>query len=283
MLLGTLLMSRCTEKIDLKLDNAAPQLVVDAQLSDTGYQYVYLSQSMSYYQPDSMQGISGAQVGLSIDNVNTFLSFEEIKKGVYKSRNTWQAQAESCFSLHIDLKEKINGHQNYSAQGCATKKIDLEGVHIEKTDDILNKSSYIVGVDFKDPAGSSNYYLFRAYKNGLSITPAFDDVSMIDDRSLDGQTLKNLKVLYIDTDANPEYTLKVGDTLKVEMGSITKDYFDFLSALRRLSSNQNPLFGGPPANAPCNISPAGVGYFAVSRLSTYQHIVSQEDLDGNEK
>ncbi len=58
--------SACQKVIDLKLDNAAPQLVIEGNLTDqNGAQVVTISKSVSFSATDSFPPVSGATVSIS--------------------------------------------------------------------------------------------------------------------------------------------------------------------------------------------------------------------------
>ncbi len=271
--ISLLLFGSCTEKIDLPLDDISPKLVVDAQLSDSGYQYIYLSKTSSYYQTDSAERVQNAQIRLFDQNNNTWLDFEETKAGIYQSTDTLTAEVNHCYRLDITLPQPIAEHTRYSSQTCLAPKINLSSATFKRTDNIFNIASYVISIDYTDPANQQNYYFCSASKNRQSITPNFKEISIFDDISFDGQNLKDLAVLLIDLKEHPEYELKPGDTLSVHLNSINESYFNFLLALRQLDAEQNPLIGGPPANAPTNISPEAVGFFSISSVSTFDIVV----------
>ncbi len=248
-------------------------LTISLLLFDSGYQHIFLSQTSSYYQTDSAKRVQNAQIRLFDQNNNTWLDFEETKAGIYQSLDTLKAQTNHCYRLDIQLSSPIAGHAQYNSQTCLAPKIHLDSATFQRTDNIFSIPSYVISIDYTDPANQQNYYFCSAYKNGESITPNFKEISIFDDISFDGQTLKDLAVLVINLEEQPEYELQPGDTLSVHLNSINESYFNFLLALRQLNSGQNPLVGGPPANAPTNITPEAVGIFSISSVSSFDIIV----------
>jgi hypothetical protein len=70
--------------------------------------------------------------------------------------------------------------------------------------------------------------------------------------------------------------LKKGDKITLVMNSIDKPFSDYLTALQIETTPKNPLFSGPPANIPSNISNGAIGVFATYSVSIGQAIVIKD-------
>ena len=71
-----------------------------------------------------------------------------------------------------------------------------------------------------------------------------------------------------------KYHLSPGDTLTLEMISISRVQYDFYANfLYQTELSGNPFASAPPANIPTNLSEGARGFFQVSRLSTAQMVL----------
>jgi len=66
---------------------------------------------------------------------------------------------------------------------------------------------------------------------------------------------------------HPSEKINVGDRIRLQVGSITKEYYTFLEELRLEVNPKNPLFSGPSANVSTNITNGAYGYFSVCAMS----------------
>jgi hypothetical protein len=69
--------------------------------------------------------------------------------------------------------------------------------------------------------------------------------------------------------------LYTGDSITFEMNELSVAYFDFLRAAKQEINGGNPLFAGPPANVPDNISGGALGIFGAYTVSR-QFIILEE-------
>jgi hypothetical protein len=74
----------------------------------------------------------------------------------------------------------------------------------------------------------------------------------------------------------------LGDSMKVtlEMESITKEYYDYLTGLMLETVWRGSPWDGPPANVPSNMNNGARGYFrasGVSRKSKYFHATPRRE------
>ena len=81
-----------------------------------------------------------------------------------------------------------------------------------------------------------------------------------DDKFFNGSYTNGATIAYLQQGSANE-GLTPGDTVTVEVNSIGKEYFNFLSEAQAELRGSNPLFSGPPANVKGNISNGAVGFF----------------------
>jgi hypothetical protein len=71
--------------------------------------------------------------------------------------------------------------------------------------------------------------------------------------------------------------LEPGDTISIELNCLSEDYYNFIRTASLEVSGGNPLFAGPPANVPGNISNGAVGILGVSTVSRKSLILPETE------
>jgi hypothetical protein len=97
-------------------------------------------------------------------------------------------------------------------------------------------------------------------------TPRPADKAIVDDINL--KPYVSLAVLSV-----KEEKLKAGDTLSLEIRSISKEMFDFYNTIfNQTNLSGNPFAGAPPANVAGNLSQGAWGFFQISDLYAVSRI-----------
>jgi hypothetical protein len=86
-------------------------------------------------------------------------------------------------------------------------------------------------------------------------------MSIVEDEFFDGNYANGVWIASLFTEEETENLLP-GDTVSVETYMIDKAYYDFIFAAQIETTMKNPIFSGPPANVPSNISNGALGSFA---------------------
>jgi hypothetical protein len=105
---------------------------------------------------------------------------------------------------------------------------------------------WIVKPQYTDPAGFGNYYKFIEKINNVR-NPT---IWVWDDR-LTNSGVSTRPLIQADS------TIKVGDTIEVEMQCVDRNIFRYFTALQNLQQNATT-----PANPDTNISGNAIGYFS---------------------
>lgn len=124
---------------------------------------------------------------------------------------------------------------------------------------------------FRD-APSSEFYRFDLYRNEHFITQKLSKWLVTDDQFFNGIYAKGIVVSYLDQSSDNEKLIS-GDTLTVELKSISREYYFFIQDAQAELRGSNPLFSGPGANVGGNISNGAIGFFAAYTLSKANAIV----------
>lgn len=266
-----IVMTSCTERIDLELDSTYTRLVVEGYLTtDTTTHWVRLTRSKDYYSGNPATVISGAEVNLS-DNNSTFQLMENPDKpGYYETPANFYGTPGIEYALGINLPEEIGGSSTYSA-ACELKPVgEIDSIQVVYNEDW---EGYEVRIFAWEPP-TTDWYIFQVIKNGVLLTDTIDEFWTSDDRFFNGNYTNGITVGFIDAN-NPNEAPVPGDTITLKMSGITKDYYNFIIQLQdQTFAYRNPLFSGPPANVITNI-PEASGFFAAYAIS-YSSTIFEE-------
>ena len=117
----------------------------------------------------------------------------------------------------------------------------------------------------KEPQNSTDYYLFKFYRNDSLKVYNDTDIYYADDDVL-GEN--------IDGVPSPIYYAP-DDVARVEMYSLTRDGFVFYNDLQSLLNSDGGLFSQPPSNSRTNLTNGALGYFQVSAVEIKEIVIKE--------
>jgi len=254
------MVTACTEKIDVKLDKTYTRLVVEGSITtDTMAHTVTLTKTADYFANQIPPAVTGAKVTVTDGDITDTL--RETSPGVYQTRPDYFGVVGHTYVLTIKLPEPINGNTEYSASSYLPAVASLDSLSFE-----FHKK-YFANIDFWevkvfafDPP-NENYYMFKTFNNNRLLTDTINKFTISDDRLFNGNFVNGFGVVWLSQDRN-DYKLTSGDTVKVMIAGITKEYYHFIMDVQTETGFQLSLFSGPPANVKGNINNGGIGFFA---------------------
>jgi len=289
----------CEEVLDLNIEPGPPQLAVDAWLTnEPGNQQIRLTLTAPYFLNDFAPPATGASVLVTDDLGRQFVFQDQGADGIY----LWEpdsteilGQVDRQYFLTIDYDGSI-----YTAQTAIKRVPEIDSIFYEFREEELGfPEGYYAEVYARDLVGPGDTYWIRTYKNGVFLNKPQEiniayDAAFSPGGNFDGKVFitpireainrwPDSGDSAIDDDQVPPYAL--GDSVFVEIFSITEDAFYFLSEARIQMDRQGgvaELFASPIANVTTNVinlNPDGedaVGYFAASAVSS-AGVVIRED------
>ncbi|MDR0763929.1 MAG: DUF4249 domain-containing protein [Bacteroidales bacterium] len=273
-----ILISSCTERINIDLNNIQPRLVVDGSVTpDTTAHRLLITRTTDYYNPDiSNLGVTGAMIYIveSDDNGNggnsdeRIIPYHEIENGLYISDSNFFGTEGKTYTLHINNVD-IDGDgemEEYTASETMpyvfARFDSISAVHgkgLPPFFDGRSDSGWNIRLYGQDPPGTKEFYGFMLTINDTSFDAHFLEMFRISDDIIQGAYIAGI-ALYFFSD-NGRHPLKKGDILKMEGVSITERFNTYITMLQNIGGI--PLFGGPPSNVTGNISNGALGYFSV--------------------
>ncbi len=237
----------CTEKIDLDLDSIPPAIVIEGRISNgTILNYVRISESSPYLSDADNQPVLGATVTLTEDGTTTETLTEDPQlPGYYYCPLLWAGKLNSVYTLTVTY-----GGETYVAFDTIRPVTALDSLGYDYEDKTgTDNDGYYVSLYAQEPAGFGNYYQWSYFSNGAEKAGLEWNAS---DEFVDGN--------YINFQFEFDDQQELGDTVAVEMSSISLQYFKFVNQLLNQESSGN-LFDTPPANVLGNFTNGAYGYF----------------------
>lgn len=283
------LLSSCEETIHPDLEDAEPLLVVDAWLNNkVEDQVIRLTMSQPYLENILPPGVTGATV--TLDYEGGFVTFAEDPNdpGTYR----WSPSlpdVETVFGMignEYTLTVIANG-ETFKATSTLNRVPSIDSITFtfEESSPFYAENSYTAEFWATDIPGKGDTYWIKGYKNGMLLNKPSEllvayDAGFSAGGNFDGVTflppLRGVNPNDVDEDDQPLSPYQPGDSLYVEIHSITQEAFTFLNEVVIQTNRPGgfaELFSTPLANVPTNIynvDAAGskaVGFFNVAAVS----------------
>ena len=263
-LLIILLFGSCTDVLDLQSDSMEPRLVITGTLSTVpGYQVIEISATVPYF---------GQELPSNIDADRVCINGQELAHdapGIYALGDQFAAVEGETYKLEVWIDFDKDGVQEYySASTTVPVLHKLETLLLESVlPSSVKDIPFVLILGFQDTTGP------HYYGASLSINDVVYSnrilryyVHTLNSYSQDGKYVYFPVSDWIITDAltwdnGQTFDLYVGDTLTVELQTLSKEYYEYLLEAKTEKSQQFPLFSGPRGNVSGNISGGALGLF----------------------
>lgn len=250
-------LSSCIETIEPDLDEFKPQVVIEGLVTNQNRpQVVKVRKTRSFYSQEEQTYIADAIVEISDNAGNTHI-LVHMGNGQYESNFT------GIIGRTYTLKVSAEGitYEASSPMNPITK-IDSLAYEYNDTESFIREIGYYVSLRAAEPQDTKDYYLWKFYRNG-KLENGPEDIVFIDDDQL-GDNLNGIQAPYV---------FELGDTVRVEMYSLTEPAFKFYNSLNNNLNNEGGFFSSPPANPPSNINNGALGLFQVSALEIGEVVI----------
>jgi Domain of unknown function (DUF4249) len=228
----------CRKVINVDLNNADPRLVIEGVVDNMNPAFVEISKSVIFSNNNIFPTVSGALVKVT-DNLGGSFNFTETTPGKYVNGSLIGVPGRT-YTLSVVAEGKT-----YTAVSIMPTPVNLDTLLFEKL--IFGSTpTWAVKPQYTDPAGFGNYYKFYETINNRR----FPDYWVWDDKfTNNGVSTRPL----IQTDT----TIRLNDTVEVEMQCIDKNVYRYFLALLDVKQNNTV-----PANPESNITGGCLGYFS---------------------
>ncbi len=277
----------CEDVVVLDLPDAPPVLVVDAFINDKpGDQKIILTKTQPYFSNTLPAGVTGASVEVEDDLGNVFLFSEGAADGEY----VWSPQpGETIGTVGRTYRlTVVTDGTTYEAVSEMKRVPVVDSVFYKFREDgtPFQESGYYAEFRSLDFVGPGDFYWIKAYKNDTLLIRPFElniaaDAGFTPGGNIDGvvfiQPIQDA-VNPLNDDLDQIIPYEIGDSLYVEIHSITADTWEFLNQVRIQTQRDggfDEIFAEPLENVPTNITIVNspepnpepvVGYFSVSSV-----------------
>jgi len=277
-------LTSCTEEIDMKFKTDRPQLVVDGFFSDQAQDhYVKLSVTAQFSSNMPNPPVSNAVVTLTDGENSITLNELPALPGTYIIPELYRGIYGNTYTLNISNVDVNNDgkKEQYAASNRLNPVSPIDSIELAWSS-TQGQKQWQVLLYSKEPEQTKDYYAFALYLNDELITPKISEIEPADDKFFNGNDVKGVWVQSVVEEDNEgevtDHVLKEGDWVKLEMQNINQDYYEFILAVDEETGIKVPLFSGPPANVPTNVSNDGRGFFRVYSLVRDSIQVTKEML-----
>ncbi len=280
----------CQDVISVDLEEAEPQLVIDAWLNDKQEnQVIKLRQTSNYFDNTFLNPVLGATVQVTDNDGNVFDFVDVNSNGDYileVSTSNEFAVVGKTYNLNIE----VDG-LTYSASTIVDPTTQVDSISYTKGEAPLDGLPDGVYAEFyaRDLIGLGNTYWIKTFKNGQFLNKP-SEINIAYDSSVNNAGIDGIIFIFpirfsvnrvedsgdeaTDTSDLPPYA--EGDSIRVEIHSISEEAFYFLTEAQiQMTLGDNTIFAPPVSNVPSNIiSPStlpneqkALGFFCVSAVS----------------
>jgi hypothetical protein len=278
----------CEDTIDPRLEQAPSVLVVDAWITNQERtQVIKLSKTQSYFDNSRPPAVRNATV-LVTDNEGNSFPFTERNPGEY----VWDPAQNGQLSFgrignqyRLFIQAEGKEYEAFS-QMNRVPPIDSVTFYFEPANAFGFPDSWFSEYWVTDIPGRGDTYWAQGWRNGQPLRRPNEIITAFDAGFSAGGNVDGIPFIAplrrgfnpTETDADDNFlpVYMPGDSLYVELHSITVQAFDFLTQLRIQTDRPGgfgELFAQPLANVPSNIRPIGsrdkvVGFFNTAAVSS---------------
>lgn len=247
-LLMVLTISACKKVIEVDLRNAAPQIVIEANITDAAGPYVVkLSRTVDFASSNVYPPVANATVFITDSTIGRTERLVQADSGRYLTTRIVGVSHHT-----YGLKVSVDG-QTYMAASTMPARVPLDSITFGENLGFNNQQEINAVVNFHDPVGLGNYYMFTEYVNSRQIPNIF----VFEDRLSDGRYIQ-------DPLFNDSSYLQRDDTLVLTMSCIDKNNYNYFYTLMNVTGNN--FQSVTPANPISNISNGALGYFSAHTI-----------------
>lgn len=252
-------LSSCEHVIEVDLNQAGPQVVIEGIVTDQPGPYtVGLTRSGNYFEQSlSFPPVRNAIVVVA-DDLGSRDTLKEGNPGLYRSSSVLRGVSGRTYTLRVETEGK-----EYDAVSTMPQKVGIDSLFAVARRSGHNDPGYDIYVVFRDPPEPGNFYRINVRLSN-PLVPA---------DSIDGRRYR----LYSDklTNGNAaayrvraRHTVVAGDTITVDLLSLEQATYEYYRTLNDILTSDRSPTSLSPANPNTNMSGGSLGYFAAYAMDT---------------
>lgn len=247
-----LCLGACRERIDINTEASPPRLVIYGYITtDTTEHAIRITRSTGYFVATKPEGISQATVSISCEDGTIVLNESSEEPGLYLTPPNVFGIPGKTYTLHVSLDFNGSGKtEEYEATSYLPFPATLDSAAITLSP-IMDVFLQVL-IWGNIPEESSHNFSFHLYRNGIAMNDSLRGFQIVKDDHIIGKKITALSVFQLNQEKDRS-KLFPGDTIIVQVESITDAYATFMNDAFMEWLGSPPLFGGPPANVGTNI------------------------------
>lgn len=261
----------CVEIIDIELDTTYRRLVVYGEITTDSVRHsIQLSATTDYFYNQAPPPVKNATVSITFNDSSIILTESATYPGTYQTPTAFRGSPGTTYYLNItnvDINQD-GFFEQYNAETTMPVIAMADSISLNRFITPFF-SGYQVALWSPEPSGVQ-YYNYKLLRNDKLLNRNLSDFTIQPDDFFRNNYISGVPVGFLNDDDPTEFILP-GDTVTLEINSITGEYYNFIFEAQNELFGNNPLFSGPPANVSSNLSNGAVGIFtayAVDRVST---------------
>lgn len=245
---AVILLASCRDEVILDLNTVGPVPVIEANISNDSVPFKVRVRTTADYYSLTLPEVDNALVVINGGGYSDTLVYDSA--GYYLSNTIHPCKVGMSYTLNVTYK----GKTYQATETCRPQEpIDSVKVIYYPKRGFLPAGYYLWEYVLERP-GKGDCYKWDVYQNDTLINKDF--YMMNEDLWVDGQ--------YFGYDF--PFPLRYGDSVVFEQWSISKQNYNFLTAIQSQSSRDGSPFSSPPSNIGGNISGGAFGYFSVNNI-----------------
>jgi hypothetical protein len=260
LLIGVASLFSCQKVITVNLNDAAPQLVIEANVSNLPNScIVKLSKTVNFDEPNTFPAVSGAVIIIN-DNAGNSATLVESPTGIYTT-SLMQTVPGRTYTINV-----TTGGNTYTAVSTVGNPMAIDTLTEDSISAGFSGKTFnkYVNVEFNDPPvpnGSYNYYKFVQIDSGNTSNTIF----IANDRLREGELIT---VGLVQRDS----TLYPGDSVTILMETINEDVYNYFEQFRQVVGGAGAETA-TPANPVSNFSGGVLGYFNACSVTSKSIVI----------
>jgi len=241
----------CRNEVVLNLNTVGAIPVIEGNISNDSVPFMVKVTTTADYYSLTIPEVTDAMVTISGSNGSKDTLYHD-SAGYYYSKSINPCKVGVNYTLNVTHKGKT-----YTASETCLPQNPVDSV---KTiywpkRGFLPAGYYLYEYTLEKP-GKGDCYLWNLYQNDTLLTKDFYYIA--DDQFLEenGQYISN----------DFQFPYRLNDKVKMEQMAISRQFYNFLSAVQSQTNRDGSPFSAPPSNLAGNISNGALGYFAVRNL-----------------
>jgi len=257
----------CEEAVIVRLPPAQNLITIESWLSSLDEtQKVRITQSNGFSERLQTRPVTDAGVTIQ-SRSGLIFQFSYTENGFYSSNAPFAGEAGQQYRLRIRMgsEQELRSDWEQMEKQVAINSLTINS--FEENDPNNPREQFTVFFpkdEARDPAESENHYRWVFYKDRIRYTD-LESITIQSDRLFNGNLIPNDFQVF-------SYTER--EEVIVELQSITRDAYDFLSLLKTQITSLGTSAGTPPANVTGNIAfqsdevnESVLGYFGTVAIS----------------